>query len=119
MGPENTEHGKKATEKEQQENPSHPEESGNPPGSLVKERQPSMAGDLSSIHDTHEVGTAGGDQRSNDLDPSRGAKKAAPVITNLGAETVESGPTDHSKHKNNDESGEVGTPPTGEKTKDN
>jgi len=118
MEPENTKHRKKATEKEQQENPGAPENSENPPNALVKERQPSMAGDLSSIHNTHEVGTSGGDQRSNDLDPSRGAKKGAPVITNLGAETVKPGPTDASKHENIDESDKVGTSPSGKEASD-
>lgn len=51
-----------------------------------KERQPGAAEDLSSIHDTHAVGTSGGDQRepdreapSNDDDPAQPGKPQKPI----------------------------------------
>ena len=33
---------------------------------IKKEKQPVNPGDLSPIHNTHEVGTSGGDQRARD-----------------------------------------------------
>ena len=36
---------------------------------LKKEKQPSSAEDLSDIHNTHEIGTSGGDQRAPDVAP--------------------------------------------------
>lgn len=35
---------------------------------LKKENQPARAGDLSHLHDTHEIGTSGGDQRAKDTE---------------------------------------------------
>ena len=96
-------------EKDYKQNPDTPDGQDNPPdNALVKERQPSTAEDLSSIHDTHEVGTSGGDQRANDQDPSQGAKKGQPLITNLGKEMVEPAPIQDSKDHN--DSGEEQTP---------
>lgn len=39
---------------------------------LKKEKQPSRSGDLSPLHDTQAIGTAGGDQRARKDDPDEG-----------------------------------------------
>ncbi len=36
---------------------------------LIKENNPTSADDLSALHNTHEVGTSGGDQRAPDTKP--------------------------------------------------
>ena len=36
---------------------------------LKKEKQPTSPDDLSPIHNTHEIGTSGGDQRAPDVSP--------------------------------------------------
>ena len=59
-----------------------------------KERQPTNAGELSSIHNTHSIGTAGGDQREKDADSSTGAPEGRPVITTLGHEPVQPPPVE-------------------------
>jgi hypothetical protein len=102
MPSDNIKHGTEdKEEKDYSQNPDAPNSPGNPPdNALVKERQPSVAGDLSSIHDTHEVGTSGGDQRANDQDPSQGAKKEQSVITNLGKEMVEPAHPEESEDRN-------------------
>jgi hypothetical protein len=53
-----------------------------------KERQPTRAEDLSSIHNTHEVGTSGGDQRAKDDKPLQDTPEDPAYIGNLGAEEV-------------------------------
>ena len=53
-----------------------------------KERQPTRAEDLSSIHNTHEVGTSGGDQRTKDDAPLQETPEDPAYIGNLGAEEV-------------------------------
>ncbi|MEO6722159.1 MAG: hypothetical protein ABIN67_17465 [Ferruginibacter sp.] len=65
----------------------------------LKEHQPARSSDLSSIHNTHEVGTAGGDQRANDTDPEQGAKQGRPVITNLDDNQVEPAPVEEPNNK--------------------
>jgi hypothetical protein len=37
---------------------------------LKKEKQPVTTDDLSSLHDTRETGTSGGDQRAREADPN-------------------------------------------------
>jgi hypothetical protein len=38
---------------------------------LVKEKQPTSPEDLSAVHNTHEIGTSGGDQRAPDVEPEK------------------------------------------------
>ena len=65
----------------------------------VKEQQPSREGDLSPVHNTHEVGTSGGDQRAKDTEPEHDMKKGEAVITNLDKEEVEPAPVEEPGNK--------------------
>ncbi len=38
---------------------------------LKKEKQPTSPEDLSELHNTHEIGTSGGDQRAPDVEPEK------------------------------------------------